>query len=96
MSYVEDKILSLLKDEMQLPIEDVHTDLIDEGVLDSLVFVDLIARLEEEFRFTIDLGNLDFDEFRNVEQISRYVAKEANVSAGPSVSSGPLVVVEGR
>lgn len=68
------RVLTLLSEEMQLAVSDFSTDLIDEGVLDSLVFVDLIARLEETFSFEIDLADLEIDEFRSVEQIARYVA----------------------
>jgi len=67
------QILSLVTDDMQLPVPDVATDLIDEGILDSLVFVDLIARLEETFGFEIDLSELEIDEFRSVRQIAAYV-----------------------
>ena len=76
------RVLTLLSEDMQLAVSDVSMDLIDEGVLDSLVFVDLIARLEEAFSFEIDLADLEIDEFRSVEQIARYVAS----STGPSAS----------
>lgn len=69
----EQQILSLVTDDMQLPVPGVATDLIDEGILDSLVFVDLIARLEETFKFEIDLSDLEIDEFRSVRQIAAYV-----------------------
>lgn len=71
---VQQRIFTLLTQEMQLPVSDPAADLIDDGVLDSLVFVDLIARLEETFGFEIDLSELEIDEFRTVEQIAGYVA----------------------
>lgn len=70
---VQQRILTLLTDDMQLPLSNPATDLIDDGVLDSLVFVDLIARLEETFSFEIDLSELEIDEFRTVERIAEYV-----------------------
>ena len=70
----QQEVLSLLKDDMQLPVNDPTTDLIDDGVLDSLVFVDLIARLEESFAFEIDLADLEIDEFRSVVKIAEYVS----------------------
>ena len=77
---LQQRVLSLLSEEMQLSVSNPATDLIDEGVLDSLVFVDLIARLEETFSFEIDLADLEIDEFRSVDQIARYVASATGVS----------------
>lgn len=87
---LQQRVLSLLSEDMQLPVSDPATDLIDEGVLDSLVFVDLIARLEEAFSFEIDLADLEIDEFRSVEQIARYVASATGASESeplPEVTS---------
>lgn len=67
------RVLTLLTDDMQLPVPDAACDLIDEGILDSLVFVDLISRLEEMFGFEIDLADLEIDEFRSAVQIAAYV-----------------------
>lgn len=83
------RVLALLSEDMQLTVSDVSTDLMDEGVLDSLVFVDLIARLEETFSFEIDLADLEIDEFRSVEQIARYVASATDVSASELESATP-------
>lgn len=77
---LQQSVLTLLSVDMQLTVSDYTTDLIEEGVLDSLVFVDLIARLEERFSFEIDLADLEIDEFRSVEQIARYVASAGGAS----------------
>jgi acyl carrier protein len=93
------QILSLVTDDMQLPVPDVATDLIDEGILDSLVFVDLIARLEETFGFEIDLSELEIDEFRSVRQIAVYVQAQAGTvnatttTDSQSVASQPGALV---
>lgn len=78
---VEQQVLLLLTDDMQLPVPDVGTDLIDEGILDSLVFVDLISRLEDTFRFEIDLSELEIDEFRSARQVAAYVQAHAPATA---------------
>ncbi len=84
------QILSLVTDDMQLPVPDVATDLIDEGILDSLVFVDLIARLEEAFGFEIDLSDLEIDEFRSVRQIAVYVQTQTGAAnAAATTDSQP-------
>jgi acyl carrier protein len=42
--------------------------------MDSLVVVRLLARLEDEFGFVVDVERLDLDDFRSVSSIARYVA----------------------
>ena len=90
---LEQQVLSLLADEMQLPVPDAASDLIDEGILDSLVFVDLIARLEETFGFEIDLADLEIDEFRSAKLIAVYV--QAHTSPSVAATSVPVPVAAG-
>ena len=86
---IEQKVLSLLTDDLQLPVPDAATDLIDEGILDSLVFVDLISRLEETFGFEIDLSDLEIDEFRSARQIAAYVQTQTGGPATGSTTESP-------
>jgi len=78
---VVESVWTLLTDDMQLPVTDAATDLIEEGLLDSLVFVDLIARLEEAFSFEIDLADPEIDAFRSVNDIAAYVQKHSPAKA---------------
>lgn len=77
-----EQVFNLLTDEMQVPVPAATTDLIDEGLLDSLVFVDLIARLEEAVGIEIDLADLDIDQFRSVEKIAHYL--DASLVTSPA------------
>ena len=86
------RILSLVTDDMQLPVPDVATDLIDEGILDSLVLVDLIARLEATFGFEIDLSDLEIDEFRSVRQIATYVQTQTGAADATTAKDSQTAV----
>jgi acyl carrier protein len=50
-------------------------DLFDTGALDSLSFVNLLVRIEEEFGLFIALDEIDFDEFRTLESIAAFVGR---------------------
>ena len=54
-----------------LEVNSIATD--HEHRFDSLVFVDLLARLEETVGVEIDLADLDIDQFRSVEKIAHYL-----------------------
>jgi acyl carrier protein len=50
------------------------TDLRDEGILDSLGFVQLIAELERRLGERIDLADLDAESLTNVGALARHIA----------------------
>jgi len=60
-----------------MPTPTRDTDLIAEGYLDSLVFVDLLLVLEQEFGITIQLEQLDFDNFQTINKIADFVESQA-------------------
>jgi acyl carrier protein len=70
---LEARILRMFTGEMNLPVADVDTDLIEAGILDSLVFVDLLFRLEKEFGIAVSIESVDADQLRTVRSIAKFV-----------------------
>ncbi|MND01101.1 D-alanine--poly(phosphoribitol) ligase subunit 2 [compost metagenome] len=52
------------------------TDLIASGVLDSLALVELLLQIETQYGLRVSLEKLDFEDFRSVAGIARFVARE--------------------
>ena len=52
---------------------DADTDLLADGTLDSLIFVDLLFRLEKEFGLRIAIDTVEADELRTVRRIAEFV-----------------------
>lgn len=71
---VEARLLRLLSGELELEVEP-ETDLLESGVLDSLVFVELVVRLEEVFGVAIPVEELELDDFRSARSIARTLAR---------------------
>ena len=67
------QICELFETELDIVVPDITTDLIEEGLLDSLVFVDLIVRLESLFDVPIPVAELEFDQFRTVTGIAEFI-----------------------
>ena len=67
---VRGQVRSILKEKLQIELPDTTTDLLDNGSLDSLGFVELVYHIEERFGVTIDLASMDLDDFRTAESIS--------------------------
>jgi len=71
-AHVLERVHRIFREDLQLDIE-ADVDVIGSGVLDSLVFVQLLVRLEEEFGLTVDMETLELDDFRSVASIARHV-----------------------
>ena len=75
---LEARIVQVFAKDMHLAVSSVDTDLIDEGILDSLAFVDLLFRLEKEFGLKVAVDAHEIDELRTVRKIAAFVrAKQA-------------------
>jgi len=58
---------------MNLEVPSADTDLFQDGLLDSLTFVELLVKLEEELGASISLDDLEPDNFRSVDHIASFV-----------------------
>ncbi len=71
------RLETVLFEQLNVAVPTRDTDLIGEGYLDSLVFVDLLLVLEQEFEITIQLEQLDFDNFQTINKIADFVECQA-------------------
>ncbi len=69
------QIRNLFDEHLYVQIPKDDTDLIDEGLLDSLMLVDLLVRLEKEFGITVAMDQLDLDDFRTLLRITDYISR---------------------
>lgn len=80
-SSLETRIVHIFSQDMHASVAGLDSDLIDEGVLDSLAFVDLLFRLEKEFGIKIAVDALEIDELRTIRKIAAFVrSKTAQAS----------------
>jgi acyl carrier protein len=54
-----------------------NTDVVEAGLLDSLVLVELIADIEQEFGVELPLEDLEVDEFRTIHRLAGLVGRVA-------------------
>jgi acyl carrier protein len=72
---VENRIASLVRERLDIIIDDPATDLFATGLLDSLAFVTLLQAIEEEFGITIGLDDLEIEHFRSIDSIVEFVSR---------------------
>lgn len=74
---LQDELLRIFKDALFLEIESTTLDLFEEGILDSLTFVELLVQLENAYGVKVSLEDLDTARFRTIELIADFVQQEA-------------------
>lgn len=72
---MEDKIIEIIEElaEIENLKENKEMDLIENDVLDSLAFIELIYRLEEEFNIEIEPTQVKSDTWRKISEIEKLV-----------------------
>jgi len=71
---LETRIARLFLERLEVEIPSPDVDLFEAGVVDSLLFVKLLAALEEQFGFRLAFDELEIDDFRTLRHIARFVA----------------------
>ena len=71
---LETRIARLFLERLEVEIPAPDLDLFEAGVVDSLLFVKLLAALEEQFGFRLAFDELEIDDFRTLRHITRFVA----------------------
>ena len=73
---IEKAILGLVKERLSAPSEGqltAETDLIEEGIIDSLSVLRLVRMLIEHFELSIDLSHLRWADFETVQAMTNLV-----------------------
>ncbi len=70
---VESQVLGIFAERLNLEVPSIDTDLIENALMDSMIFVDLVLAVEEEFQVTIALDDLEVELFRTVGSISELI-----------------------
>ncbi len=75
--FSHDQISRLISDLAHIEAPSAETDLIESGLLDSLLVVELVVALEKRFGVHISFDDIEFDNFRSVKSIAEYASQRA-------------------
>lgn len=65
-----DRLHALFRREFKIDVPSAETDLLREGLLDSLQLIELLLHLEEEFHVSISFDALEIEDFRSLGTIA--------------------------
>ena len=70
-----ERLIDLVRDRVGVEVPSADTDLVAEGLLDSLALVTLIVGLEDTFGCQLPLDDFDIDRFRSVDAMAAFLAE---------------------
>ena len=67
------RLQDLLLQRLHIEVDDPATDLLEVGLIDSLVFVDLLLLLESECGVHVSVEELEIEDFRSIDRIAAFI-----------------------
>jgi acyl carrier protein len=64
----------IFSDKLLRHVASPDDDLLEAGILDSMNFIDLVLNLEERFGFTLNIMDLNIEQFRSIRSIAELVS----------------------
>ncbi|GAA4786350.1 hypothetical protein GCM10023200_20500 [Actinomycetospora chlora] len=77
---MKDQLTDLVRDRLGVEVPSSDTDLLAEGLLDSLALVTLIVGIEDTFGCRLPLDDFDIDRFRSIDAMAAFLG-ESGVTA---------------
>lgn len=71
------QVAELIQDVLAVEVPAPDTDLVEEGLIDSLALMSLITEIELEFGVRLPIDEFDLNRFRSAEQIATVVVELA-------------------
>lgn len=77
---IQSEVLQHLQKQLKNSTINEQTRLMDEGLIDSLSFVDLLFALEQQYNVEIPLEDIDFEQFASAETIAAFLSSLLKVN----------------
>lgn len=74
MKRLEKEVWAIFEEELGLQPPASDTDLFSSGTMDSLTFVNLLVCIERKFGLTVQLENIELENFQSITRITRFIA----------------------
>lgn len=67
------RLRQVFVEKLHVEPPDDDADLIEGGVLDSFLFVELLLHIEQSFGLKITLGSVEIESFRSIGRITNFI-----------------------
>lgn len=73
---------ALFADNFHVCVPEPTADLLEEGILDSFQFVELLVQIEKRFGLSIDIAGIDLDDLRTLQRLAGLIERRRGEEAG--------------
>ena len=87
LNTITERLAALFVENFYVEVPAADTDLLESGILDSLQFVELLFRLEQEFQLRIRIDDIDLADLRTLARIARLIAANRPTAGAAMASS---------
>ncbi|NJO36376.1 MAG: acyl carrier protein [Rhizobiales bacterium] len=84
---IKQSLTRFFLDQFKVELSSTGEDLIEAGILDSLMLIEVVMFMETEFAVTTELDDLEMENFLTIDNMARFVA-ERLPSAGDAGVEG--------
>ena len=79
---LQEQISQFFAEDLKLEVPSVELDMVQNGLLDSLTFVNVLLYLEQEFGIEVSLDDLEVNNFCSIEKIARFIMQRNVMGIG--------------
>lgn len=72
---IEVKVREIMSDFVDDIPEDVEFDLVESGLIDSMMVMNLLTTIEDEFDFEVDVKDISKNNFKSISSIVQMIQK---------------------
>jgi methoxymalonate biosynthesis acyl carrier protein len=93
---IKKSLVQFFLDQFTVEISSTSEDLIDAGILDSLMLIEVVMFMEREFSVTTELDDLEMENFLTIDNMARFVAERQPSSCDAGFEGSPAGEQAGR
>jgi acyl carrier protein len=72
---IKQSLTRFFLDQFNVELSSTSENLIEAGILDSLMLIEVVMFMETEFSVTTELDDLEMENFLTIDNIARFVAE---------------------
>ena len=96
---IQKALMQFFHDQFKIDVSSPSEDLIEAGILDSLMLIEVVMFMETEFSVTTKLDDLEMENFLTIESMARFVVarqSSADPVGGPAALGEPAAASAGK
>lgn len=94
-SEIQQALTRFFSDQLNVELPSTSADLIEAGILDSLMLIEVVMFMETEFSVTAEFDDLEIENFVTVDSMARFVAAR-QPGAVPAENNPAAPIIDAR